>query len=291
MLCLCANVALAAVITIDYPEQGSIFPPEITPPAFLWRDPAGNAAVWRIEIKFAGGVAPIRAQSRGQRLPIGEIDPRAVAETNRPPEWSPRVAAARSWTPDVETWETIKRHSVKRPATITITGYPEEASKQAVSRGRVTIRTSKDPVGAPIFYRDVPLMPSETEKGIIKPLAAAAVPLIAWRLRDVGEPKSRLLLEGMHTCANCHSFSRDGRTLGMDLDGPANDKGMYAIVPLAPRTVIRNEDVVNWGSFRGKLGADLRVGFMSQVSPDGRYVVTMIDRPESAPGARQPGSS
>jgi len=300
LLRLGVSVALAAAvsgasrqpapITIDYPEQGSIFPPEITPPAFLWRDPVEGAAVWRVEIKFAGG-APVRAQSRGERLPIGEIEARAVAETNQPPKWNPQIAAARSWTPDTETWEAIKKRSVKRPATITITGYLEEKSKQAVSRGQVAFQTSKDPVGAPIFYRDVPLMPSETEKGVIKPLAAAAVPLIGWRLRDVGEPKSRLLLEGLHTCANCHSFSRDGKTLGMDLDGPRNDKGMYAIVSLAPQTTIRNEDVVNWGSFRGQLGADLRVGFMSQVSPDGRHIVTMIDRPEPDPGAKQRGGA
>ncbi|MDP2999944.1 MAG: tetratricopeptide repeat protein [Bryobacterales bacterium] len=295
LLRLVVSVALAAAaasappqpaaIAIDYPERGSILPPEITPPAFLWRDPVEGVAVWRIEIKFAGG-APVRAQSRGERLPIGEIDPRAVAETNQPPKWNPQIAAARSWTPGAEVWETIKKHSVKRPATVTITGYREENSKQAVSRGEITIQTSKDPVGAPIFYRDVPLMPSETEKGVIKPLAAAAVPLIGWRLRDVGEAKSRLLLEGLHTCANCHSFSRDGKTLGMDLDGPRNDKGMYAIVSLAPQTTIRNQDVVNWGSFRGTLGADLRVGFMSQVSPDGRHVVTMIDRPDAAPAER-----
>jgi Flp pilus assembly protein TadD len=295
LLRLVVSVALAAAvagaprqpaaITIDYPEQGSIFPPEITPPAFLWRDPVEGVAVWRIEIKFAGG-APVRAQSRGERLPIGEIDPRAVAETNQPPRWNPQIAAARSWTPDAETWEAVKKRSVKRPATVTITGYRDEKSKQPVSRGEIAIRTSKDPVGAPIFYRDVPLMPSELEKGVIKPLAAAAVPLIGWRLRDAGEPKSRLLLEGLHTCANCHSFSLDGKTLGMDLDGPRNDKGMYALVPLAPETTIRNQDVVNWGSFRGKLGADLRVGFMSQVSPDGRHVVTMIDRPDAAPAER-----
>ena len=34
--------------------------------------------------------------------------------------------------------------------------------------------------------------------------------------------------------------------------------------------------MVAWSSFRGKLGNQLRVGFMSQVSPDGRYVVTTI---------------
>ena len=39
---------------------------------------------------------------------------------------------------------------------------------------------------------------------------------------------------------------------------------------------IRNQDVIEWSSFRGKLGGKIRVGFMSQVSPDGPYVVTMI---------------
>ncbi len=119
-------------------------------------------------------------------------------------------------------------------------------------------------------------MPSELEKGIIKPLAAAAVPLIAWRLRDVGKPSSRLLMTGLYTCANCHSFSRDGKTLGMDLDGPQNDKGLYTLASIQPRMTIGNDNVIAWSSVRGKMRGSLRVGFMSQVSPDGQYVVTMI---------------
>ncbi len=145
------------------------------------------------------------------------------------------------------------------------------------SIGKVEFSISNDPVGAPIFYRDVPLMPSETEKGVIKPLAANALPLIAWRIRDTRQAASRVLLEGMHTCANCHSFSADGRTFGMDLDGPQNDKGLYALTSLDAQTAIRNEDVIAWSTFRGKLGGKLRVGFMSQVSPRGRYVVTTIN--------------
>jgi len=47
----------------------------------------------------------------------------------------------------------------------------------------------------------------------------------------VGQPRSRLLLEGLHTRATCHSFSGDGKTLGLDVDGPGNDKGLYAIAP------------------------------------------------------------
>ena len=44
-------------------------------------------------------------------------------------------------------------------------------------------------------------MPSEAEKGTIQPLDMAKLPLIAWRLRNVAEPRSRLLLTGMYTCA------------------------------------------------------------------------------------------
>lgn len=214
-------------------------------------------------------------------MTVGEIDPRCVAPTNQPPSLTPQQAAARTWTPDAAAWAEMKRRSAGHAAAVTITGIREAEPKRALSRGRVNIETSRDPVGAPIFYRDVPLMPSEVQKGVIKPLAPASIPLIAWRLRNIGEPSSRLMMEGLHTCANCHSFSRDGKTLGMDMDGPQNDKGMYALAPISPNMSIRNEDVIEWSSFRGKLGGKIRVGFMSQVSPDGQFVVTMINGSEA----------
>ena len=267
-----------AAITVDYPSEGSVFPPDFAPPTFLWRDPDERATAWRIEIAFSDGSASLGVQAAGEKMRVGEIDARAIGPTNQLPALTPQQATARTWVPDVRTWETIKRHSVERPATLAISGIGGNPPR-TLSRGSVTIVTSKDPVGAPIFFRDVPLMPSETQKGVIKPLAANAIPLIAWRVRNVSEPRSRVVLEGMHTCANCHSFSSDGKTLGMDLDGPQNDKGLYALVDLRPTTVIRNQDVVPWTSFRDKVQGDLRVGFMSRVSPDGRYVVTAIKPP------------
>jgi tetratricopeptide (TPR) repeat protein len=267
-----------ASISIDYPADGSLFPPDFAPPTFLWRDPDERAASWRVEIALSDGSPSVVALAAGERMQIGEIDPRCVAPTNRPPELTPEQAAARTWTPDARTWEAIKSHSVETAATVTISGLASNPLR-VVSFGRVTIRTSGDPVGAPIFFRDVPLMPTETKKGVIKPLAPNAVPLIAWRVRNVSETRSRVVLTGMHTCANCHSFSDDGKTLGMDLDGPQNDKGLYALVSLRPMTIIRNEDVVPWTSFRNKVQGDLRVGLMSRVSPDGRYVVTTIKPP------------
>jgi tetratricopeptide (TPR) repeat protein len=284
---LLASLLLAAVlmamtppaaITIDYPAEGSIFPPDICAPLFLWRDANPNASAWRIEVRFADGAAPLEVQSSGPPMKIGEIDPRTVSENNRPPALTKEQAAAHTWRPDAATWEAIKRHSVSAAATVTITGL---ANGQPVSEGRVALSTSKDPVGAPIFYRDVPLMPTRSEQGVIKPLATSALPLIAWRLRNISETQSRVVLTGMHTCANCHSFSLDGKTMGMDLDGPSNDKGLYGVVPVKARMSIGNSDMISWRPRYEKQTLADRVAFMSQVSPDGKYIVTRLNGPEA----------
>jgi Flp pilus assembly protein TadD len=269
-----------AAIAVDYPIDGSVFPPEITPPTFLWRDADQGAASWSIEIRFEKG-SGIRLTVPGERMRIGEIDPEAVADSNEPPKLTPGQAAARTWTPDAATWAAIKRRSVEAPATITITGF-REGSKQPVSRGQVRIRTSEDPVGAPVFYRDVPLMPNNSDRGVVKPLPPEAIGLIKWRLRYIGEARSRVVMEKLATCANCHSFSLDGKTLGLDIDGPQNDRGLYALVPVSERITIRTRDVIKWPIVRDENVQRLRAAFMSQVSPDGLHVLTMIDDPEAA---------
>jgi Flp pilus assembly protein TadD len=276
-----------ALVTVDYPRDGSIFPPEFPPPEFLWRDGAQTATAWTVEVTQAGGQPVASARTSGPPMRIGKIDPRCVSPTNKPPSLTPEQAAAHTWRPDAAVWAEIKKNSVEGPVTVTVTGYRAPDIAHAVSQGRTTIRTSADAVGAPIFYRDVPLMPSETESGVIKPLDKNAIPLIAWRLRNVGDTSSRVLMTGIHSCANCHSFAADGKTMGMDLDGPRNDKGLYALFPIQPQSVIRDQNVIAWSTFRGKLGGKLRVGFMSQVGPDGKYVVTTINDPGAEQSAYQ----
>ena len=270
-----------AAITVDYPVDGSVFPPEITPPTFLWRDGAANAASWTVDIDFPHH-GRMHVKASGERMHIGEIDPEAVSSTNEPPKLTPEQAAARTWTPDAEMWAAIKKRSVEAPATITITGFRDADLKQPVSTGQVRIESSRDPAGAPIFYRDVPLMPNQSEPGVIKPLPTEAIGLIKWRLRYLDESRGRVVMEKPATCANCHSFSRDGKTLGLDVDGPQNDRGLYALVTLTKFTSIRTQDVIKWPVVRDPNVKRLRAAFMSQVSPDGRYVVTTIDDPGAA---------
>ena len=281
--------SLKTSVIIDYPEDGSIFPPEIIPPTFLWRDSDPSTKTWRIDIAFAEGFAPLQAISQGEPIRIGEIDPRCVSANNRPPSLTKEQAATHTWTPDPAMWTVIKQHSVERSAMVTITGLKEGAENggamnTAVSKNRVTLSTSKDPVGAPIFYRDVPLMPSEGAKNFIQPLAPTMVYLINWRLRDISQPQSRIVMHDLHTCANCHSFSTDGKTMGLDVDGPKNDKGLYAVVPIGKEMSIRNEDMVSWNPDL-RIGQS-RIGFMSQVSPSGKYVLsTFAGKDQSAPSS------
>ncbi|MBA3974009.1 MAG: hypothetical protein C0504_07300 [Candidatus Solibacter sp.] len=256
---------------ILYPLDGSVFPPEITAPLIVWRDPSA-AASYLIKIEFAGGGAPVQFIADAQPQAAGEIDARAVAPTNRPPTLPPAYLGALSWRPPSALWEEIKRRSAGSQATLTVSSATGSAFT-----AKLRFSTSLDPVSAPIFYRDVPLMPSETKQGTIKPLAPDAIRLIQWRLRDISKNESRVVLESMPTCANCHSFSADGKTLAMDLDGPDSDKGTYAISSIGPKTTIRREDVMTWNSFAGRPAGSRTIGFMSQISPDGRFAVSTLN--------------
>lgn len=264
-------------LVIDYPPNEAIFPPEIIPPTILWHDSAEPADTWLVEFTVGDGQAWVGALVPGSPPPQGEIDPRCIAETNEIYRGTPYQQSAKSWTVHDNIWQWVKQQSVERPAQLRIVGFSSRRPHVPLSVGQVTLSTSRDPVGAPIFYRDVPLAPSATERGVIKPLSEAFLPLIAWRLRDISQPKSRLLLTNLLTCANCHSFSDDGTTLGMDVDGPSGDKGAYAIVPVARETIIDTKDVISWNSFSGKPPGHKTIGFLSRVSPDGRYVVTTLN--------------
>ena len=262
-------------ISIDYPEEGSIFPPGITPPMFLWRDAAGKS--WTIDFTFANNEPAIHVEAKGERMKIGAIDPDCVSDTNELPTLTTQQAATWTWTPDAATWAAIQQRSTGKPATVTITGYRDGAI--AFSQSRISISTSMDPVDGPIFYRDVPLMPTSNSGKGVQPLANESMHLIHWRIRDIRKPESHTVLANMPTCGNCHSFSADGKTFGMDIDGPANDKGLYAVVPVQKHMTIESKDMVHWNT-DGKVGK-IRVGFMSQVSPDGRNVLSTFAGPSS----------
>ena len=272
-----------ARVTVDYPAQDSIFPRDFAPPLFQWRDTAGEARIWRIDVTFGKHGPHIETWSLGEKMTLSAVDRNLPGYV--PPKLTPEQEAGHAWRPDAKTWEAIRKNSVEQPATVRISGYRDKHDPQPVSTGEVAIHISQDPVGAPIFYRDVPQLPSSSnDRGVIKPLDDNLVPSIMWRLRDVSKTQSKVVMSGIPTCANCHSFSSDGKTLGLDIDGPQNDKGLYALLPLQKHTSITSQYVIQW-SASSEERSQKRYGFMPQLSPDGRFVISSIEPPHST-GAR-----
>src|ERR1039458_8652977 len=61
-------------IVIDYPADGSVFPPDMVAPTFLWRDSAPSAVSWGVIVGNSnGGVGSLNLQG-GTSFSPQEID-------------------------------------------------------------------------------------------------------------------------------------------------------------------------------------------------------------------------
>jgi len=151
-------------------------------------------------------------------------------------------------------------------ARVTILGIDHKAPRTILSAGQVRVKTSRDEVGAPIFYREVILPFIDAVKDPSR---------IRWRFGAVSSAQQPpIVLEGLPVCGNCHSFSADARILGMDVDY-ANDKGSYAVTQVKEDMTLTTREIITWSEYR-KEDKELTFGLLSQVSPDGRYVVSTV---------------
>jgi tetratricopeptide (TPR) repeat protein len=222
-------------LEIKYPLDETLFPPEIVAPTVAWTDETGGVEKWMVLLRFDGS---------------GEVLRFPAAE----PHWRP---------PDAD-WATIKQRSVQRDAELAIVGIGKDA--KAISSASVRIRTSTDPVGDSIFYREVPLP-------FIK--AVQDPSRIRWRFGSIAsEEQPPVVLENLPVCGNCHSFSGDGSVLGLDVDY-GNDKGGYAILPVSKQMLLNDEKIITWSDYK-KDDGEPTFGLLSQVSPDGRYVISTV---------------
>jgi tetratricopeptide (TPR) repeat protein len=224
-------------LTIEYPVDETLFPADMCAPTFVWRDENGGSSAWVVSVGFAGGAKGIN-----------------------------RLVRQQEWTPIAAEWEAIRRESTGRQASITVLGVGEGTAGSILSSGGIRIETSGDPVGAPIFYREVNLPFVDAVKDPSR---------IRWRFGTVSDPEQPpVVLEGLPVCGNCHSFSRGGDTLAMDVDY-ANSKGSYVMTEVAEEMTLVPEDIITWDSYRKEDG-EQTFGLLSQISPDGRYVVSTV---------------
>jgi len=227
-------------LTITYPLDETLFPPEIVAPQFRWTDITPDVDLWLIEIAFRDGGESMRFES--------------------PVDY---------WTPEDADWESIKQRSLENDAHVTVRGVNSAGPGTVLSESAIDIRTSRDEVGAPIFYREVNLPFIEAVNDPSR---------IRWRFGPISSKEQpRIVLENLPVCGNCHSFSLDGSVLGMDVDF-ANDKGSYAITRVEEEIVLDKSKIITWSDYKRGEG-EPTFGLLAQVSPDGKYVVcTAKDR-------------
>ena len=222
-------------LKILYPLDGALFPPEIAAPTFRWEDAEEACNAWLIECRFQdGSTMDFRSRSA-------------------------------EWTPSEEQWETIKRHSLESEAAVTVLGVNDAARERILSRTSISISTSKDEVGAPVFYREVNLPFLDAVRDPTR---------IRWRFGTISSKQPPVVLEKLPVCGNCHSFSADGTVLGMDVDY-ANDKGSYVISPVTDEMIFDKGKIITWNDY-GKEDGEATFGLLPQVSPDGRYVMSTV---------------
>jgi tetratricopeptide (TPR) repeat protein len=224
-------------LNVQYPFDEAVFPDRIAAPTFRWEDTSGQADAWLVHIQFPGEVPGMSFE-----------------------------CSAQDWTPSASQWDTIQRHSLGGRAAVTVLGVRRVRQGRVRSSATISISTSPDEIGAPIFYREVNLPFRD---------AVNDPSQIRWRFGDVASRQPpRVVLQDLPVCGNCHSFSADGKTLGMDVDY-SNDKGSYAILPVGEQMTLEPSKIITWSDYKREDGVTT-FGLLSQVSPDGKYVASTV---------------
>ena len=224
-------------ISISNPFNESIFPPEIIAPTFRWNDTCLSCDRWLVSVRFDGA---------HRRMNF--------------------FVEKKQWRPLRDQWESMKKLSTGKNARVTIIGFCHAAVQRIISAAEISFSTSKDRVDNPIFYREVNLPFGEAIKDPSR---------IRWRFGTVSqELQPPIVLEKLPVCGNCHSFSADAKMIGMDVDY-GNDKGAYAFTRVGREMALATSDIITWSDYRRE-DKGLTFGLLSQISPDGRYVVSTV---------------
>ena len=164
----------ASTLQIRYPEDGTIFPPNLCPPYVEWEDPHND--VWQVCVESA---------TKGQKFAF--------------------VTHSKRWRFPRKLWEQLCREAAERDARLQVKGVKLEGNQEdprlIQASQPVSFRISSDPADDYIVYRLV-----------APPFSSLKTPDIF--IRDIRKDEPRLFLSARRKyCINCHCFSsKEGNT-------------------------------------------------------------------------------
>ncbi|MFC2131602.1 tetratricopeptide repeat protein [Bacteroidota bacterium] len=219
-------------LVITYPFDKTLFPPEIATPTFKWEENKEGVDSWKVIIEINNNK---------------EVFSKTIRETQ--------------WKPERQLWEMIKSNSFDSDAIFKVRGLKGD---KIFAFDSISFRTSKDSVAAPIFFRDVPLPFGYALDNLDK---------IRWRSGDISsDSMAPVVLENLPVCANCHSFSANGKVFAMDVDAHS-DKDAYAIANVEMEMNL--DKLIRWSAFQKY---EPTYALLSNISPTGQYIAsTLLD--------------
>jgi tetratricopeptide (TPR) repeat protein len=222
-------------LEIQHPIKGAVMPLNMPAPVLLWKTNAPGCASW--SAAFTTGA---------RKWLFDSIQP--------------------MWRPDDPAWRAIKQAAGPNSIELIIAGWDHSSPPKLKARASVAFTIDPQSLEAPLFYREVNLPFSEAVKDPSR---------IRWRFGSIADRSAPpIVLENLPVCGNCHSFSRDGGVLAMDVDY-ANSKGSYIMTKTSPEMRLATSDVITWDDFKKEDGRQT-FGLLSQISPDGRFVLSTV---------------
>lgn len=225
-------------LTISYPYDGTLFPPEIAAPEMKWNDTDPASTLWLIAVEFGNKTDPVYTLTRRQH-----------------------------WTPEKKIWDLIKANTRDNEAKIAVYGIEDKAGFPVTGKNSIWISTSNDPVDASIFFRQVPLPFKVGEKAFKR---------MKWRLGDIASyEKPRVVMENLPVCASCHLFSKDGDWISMEMNY-RGDSGAHLIAKVRETIGLSKEDFISWNDFPKPELLPKTRGLFAKISPSGKYMVGTV---------------
>ena len=217
-------------ISISYPINNALFPSEFPAPTFEWRNKIQDSSSWEVTLTIRNKSFSVKDNTQKT-----------------------------SWTPEKSEWDSIKYLSNFDKIYFNVKKSGDDKRSD-----RVFFKISRDSVGAPILYRQIPIPFALAEKQLDS---------MNYMLIDIGSNNPpHVAMRGFPVCGNCHSFSIDGNTIGLDLDAGRRDKGGYFISAINDTVYFNLGTYMSWS----KIEKRSTFGLFSKISPDGRYIVTTV---------------
>jgi len=222
-------------LSINYPFNKAVFPNEFPSPTLKWTDADDNINQWQVSFSI---------NNSGFKIDT--------------------ITTLKEWKPGEDDWMNLKKEAGNKKIICQVQRYRSVSGKFKKAGAGISISVSEDSAGAPILYREVVLPFAFAEANLEK---------LNYRLVNIGSPDPPFYsMQKFLVCGNCHSFSDDGRSVGLDLDAAKRDKGGYFIEDISDTIVFDTSNYLSWNKLQNRP----TFGMFSKISPDGRYIVTTI---------------